>query len=76
MPTIINLLLKLKKGKLEEDKRIKHFKTNHIKVESKEAIRFNVDGETIEGTQFEIKIIPKAVTIYHNEKLENSFLSV
>ena len=76
MLTIINLLLKLKKGKLEEDKRIKHFKTNHIKVESKETIRFNVDGEKIEGTQFEIKIIPKAVTIYHNEKLEKSFLSV
>lgn len=38
---------KIKKGKLEEDKRIKHFKTNHIKVESKETIRFNVDGEKL-----------------------------
>ncbi len=76
MPTIINLLLKLKKGKLEEDKRIQHFKTNKIQVTSKQPIRFNVDGETIENTKFEIKIIQNAVTIYHNANLEKSFLSV
>lgn len=76
MLTIINLLLKLKKGKLEQDKRTNHFKTNNITVTSEEPIRFNVDGETIENTKFEIKIIPKAIKIYHNVELESKFLSV
>ncbi len=76
LPSIINLLLKLKKGKLEQDKRTNHFKTNNITVTSEEPIRFNVDGETIENTKFEIKIIPKAITIYHNAELESKFLSV
>lgn len=76
LPSIINLLLKLKKGKLEQDKRTNHFKTNNITVTSEEPIRFNVDGETIENTKFEIKIIPKAIKIYHNEELESKFLSV
>lgn len=76
LPSIINLLLKLKKGKLEQDKRTNHFKTNKITVTSEEPIRFNVDGETIENTKFEIKIIPKAIKIYHNAELESKFLSV
>ena len=76
LPSIINLLLKLKKGKLEQDKRTNHFKTNNITVTSEEPIRFNVDGETIENTKFEIKIIPKAIKIYHNAELESNFLSV
>ena len=76
LPSIINLLLKLKKGKLEQDKRTNHFKTNNITVTSEEPIRFNVDGETIENTKFEIKIIPKAIKIYHNADLESKFLSV
>lgn len=76
LPSIINLLLKLKKGKLEQDKRTNHFKTNNITVISEEPIRFNVDGETIENTKFEIKIIPKAIKIYHNAELESKFLSV
>lgn len=76
LPSIINLLLKLKKGKLEQDKRTNHFKTNNITVTSEEPIRFNVDGETIENTKFEIKIIPKAIKIYHNVELESKFLSV
>lgn len=42
LPSIINLLLKLKKGKLEQDKRTNHFKTNNITVTSEEPIRFNV----------------------------------
>ena len=76
LPSIINLLLKLKKGKLEQDKRTNHFKTNNITVTSEEPIRFNVDGETIENTKFEKKIIPKAIKIYHNAELERKFLSV
>lgn len=76
LPSIINLLLKLKKGKLEQDKRTNHFKTNNITVTSEEPIRFNVDGETIENTKFEIKIIAKAIKIYHNAELESKFLSV
>ena len=76
LPSIINLLLKLKKGKLEQDKRTNHFKTDNITVTSEEPIRFNVDGETIENTKFEIKIIPKAIKIYHNAELESKFLSV
>lgn len=76
LTSIINLLLKLKKGKLEQDKRTNHFKTNNITVTSEEPIRFNVDGETIENTKFEIKIIPKAIKIYHNAELESKFLSV
>lgn len=76
LPSIVNLLLKLKKGKLEQDKRTNHFKTNNITVTSEEPIRFNVDGETIENTKFEIKIIPKAIKISHNAELESKFLSV
>lgn len=74
--SIINLLLKLKKGKLENDKRITHFKTNEIQINSKQPIRFNVDGETVTDTNFNIKILPTAINIYHNEELEKQFLNI
>ena len=68
--------MKLKKGKLEQDKRTNHFKTNNITVTTEDPISYKVDGETIENTKFEIKILPKAIKIYHNVELESKFLSV
>lgn len=77
IPKIIipKILLKLKKGKHEEDKRVKHFKTKELEVTSQKPIRFNVDGETLTGTNFKIKILPRAINIYYNASLEQEFLN-
>lgn len=72
---IPKLLLKLKKGKHEEDDRVHHFRTKELQVNSQVPIRFNVDGETVTGTSFNIKILPRAVNIYYNAELEKNFLS-
>lgn len=72
---IPRLLLKLKKGKHEEDDRIHNFQTKELHITSKIPMRFNVDGETITGTDFKIKMLPRAVNIYHNEELEKQFLN-
>jgi len=66
---IIPLILKLKKGKHEGKRRIHKFRTNHIEIELKEDITFNVDGEKLTDRKFIIDIVPKAVTIYNNEKI-------
>lgn len=71
---IPRLLLKLKKGKHEQDKRIHHFQTKELQIKSSTPIRFNIDGETVAGTNFKIKILPRAINIYHNASLEKQFL--
>ena len=71
---IPGLLLKLKKGKHEQDKRIHHFQTKQLQITSRVPIRFNIDGETVTDTNFKIRILPRAVNIYYNEELEKQFL--
>jgi hypothetical protein len=39
-------------------------------------MRMYIQPLTRENTKFEIKIIPKAIKIYHNAELESKFLSV
>lgn len=72
---IIPLLLKLKKGKHEGKKKVHKFKSNHIELELKEDIVFNVDGEKLVGNRFVIDVLPKAVTIYNDSKLVKEIMS-
>ena len=47
-------------------------KTKHQKKKKiKSPITFtcNIDGEKLEGNEFDIKLVPNAITIYYNEEL-------
>ncbi len=69
---MIPLLLKLKKGKHVGKKKVHKFRSNHIELNFKEKITFNVDGEKLTDRKFIIEILPKAITIYNdNEFVEN-----
>ena len=66
---IIPLLLKLKNGHHEGKRRVHKFKSNHIELQLKEDITFNVDGEKLKGNNFIIDVLPKAITIYNDNDL-------
>ena len=72
---MIPLILRLKKGKHEGKRRIHKFRTDHVELELEEDIIFNVDGEKLDGKQFVIDVIPKAITIYNDEEFVNEILN-
>lgn len=76
MPKIamIPLILKLRKGKHEGKRKVHKFRTDHVELELKENITFNVDGEKMTGKKFVLDIIPKAITIYNDKEFVNSIL--
>ena len=72
---MIPLILRLKKGKHEGKRRIHKFRTDHVELELEEEIIFNVDGEKLNGKQFVIDVLPKAITIYNDEDFVNEILN-
>ena len=70
MPKIsmIPLLLKLKKGKHEGKRKMHKFRTNHIEIDLKEEVTFNVDGEKITNNHFIIDAIPQAINIFNDDE--------
>lgn len=47
-------------------------RVKHVKVSSKDLIRLCLDGAMLAGTQFEIDILPKAVTLWLPPQKENN----
>jgi YegS/Rv2252/BmrU family lipid kinase len=78
MPKIamIPLILKLKKGKHEGKRRIHKYRTKHTELEFKEKIVFNVDGEKLFGKKFKVEVIPKAITIYNDDKFVEKIMDM
>ena len=66
---LIGYLIKLLKGKHKESKVVEHVRTDNFTIITEEAIAGNLDGESLKTTKFEMKVIPKALTFYHNKKL-------
>ena len=71
---MIPLILKLKKGKHEGKRRVHKFRTNHIEIELEQEVTFNVDGEKLTDKKFIIDILPKAMTIYNDNKFVEAIM--
>ena len=69
--SMINLILKMKKGKHQDSDKLKYFKTNKITLKSPKKITCNIDGEELTDDTFNIELIPKGIKIYYNEELLN-----
>ena len=68
------LVLKIKKGKHEESKSINKFQTKEITIKLKAETVCNIDGDEIIDTNFKIKLILKAITLYNNQELIKKIL--
>ena len=66
---LIDYLLKLLKGKHKECKHVEHIQTEKFTLISEKDIDGNLDGERLKATEFEMSVIPKALTFYNNKKL-------
>ena len=66
---VISYLIKLLKGKHKSSKLVEHVRTNKFTIITDNPIDGNLDGESLTTTKFEMKVIPQALTFYHNKKL-------
>ena len=66
---LLGLVLKIKKGTHEQSKSIHKFQTTEITIKLKEETVCNIDGDEITDTNFKIKLIPQAITLYNNKEL-------
>ena len=66
---IISYLISLLNGKHEESKYVEHVRADNFTIITEKEIDGNLDGESLKTTKFEMKVIPRAITIYHNKKL-------
>ena len=66
---LISYLISLLKGKHKESKYVEHVRTNKFTIITENNIDGNLDGESLKSTKFEMSVIPKALTFYHNKEL-------
>ena len=66
---LIKYLLKLLKGKQETLELVEHIKTDNFVITSEEKIGGNLDGELLTSNEFELSVVPKAMTVYYNKQL-------
>lgn len=71
---IPGLFLKLLNGTHEQSPYIRHYRTDKLNVSSKEVLTAALDGEVTVDKEFDIKILPKKITIYHDEQFVNECL--
>lgn len=64
---ILNLIIKLVKGKHIYDKRVKTYKTDKIKIESNIDLNCNLDGEIIKGKSFDFSICKDSIKLDKDE---------
>ena len=65
---ILPMLASLARGKHEKFSAIKRYQESEIHVESDEKLSFNVDGELMRGTSFDLKIHKSAIRIFNDKK--------
>ena len=68
---LTSYLLKLLKGKHKESKYVEHVRTDKFTIITEKEIDGNLDGEELRAKKFEMSVIPKALTFYHNKELIN-----
>ena len=71
--SLINAILKLKKGKHETHPKVSSFQTNKLVIEGNRPITCNYDGEKMTSKKFDIELIPQGMDLYYNEELQNEF---
>ena len=71
LPMLIN---KLKKGTHTTHKKVHRSKATSIKFKSNYDLICNIDGEIEINKKFDIKLLPKEITIYNNQDLVKRFL--
>lgn len=78
MPKIkmVPLLLKLKKGKHVGKRKIHKFRTNHVEINLKEEITFNIDGEKLTNKHFVIDVLTKAISVFNDDEFVQSIIKV
>ena len=57
------------KGKHINSKYVKHVRTDKFTIITDNEIVGNLDGEELTSKKFEMSVIPKSLTFYHNKKL-------
>ena len=67
--SIIKYILKMKKGKHENMFKVKHVQCDHLVIESEIPIKANLDGEVLEDTRFDMKVIKDGFTVYYDPEL-------
>ena len=63
------LIIKINKGTHAQSTSINKFQTTEITIKLKEQTVCNIDGDEITDTNFKIKILPQAITLYNNQEL-------
>ena len=66
---IIKYLISLLKGKHTECNLVEHVRSNNFTIKVENPIDGNLDGESMKTTKFEMEVVPKALTFYHNKQL-------
>lgn len=67
--SMMNLILKMKKGKHEKDSRVEKIIDNKLTITSPKPISANIDGEELISDKFDIEIISKGMNIYYDEEM-------
>ena len=67
--SLATLILKLKKGKHEFDKNVIKVTTNKLKINLKDDVYSNIDGEILKDNKFDIELCKKKIKIYYDRKL-------
>ena len=67
--SLATLILKLKKGKHEFDKNVIKVTTNKLKINLKDDVYSNIDGEILKDNKFDIELCKKKIKVYYDRKL-------
>ena len=66
---LIKYLLKILKSQHQELDFVEHVRTNSFKIVADREIDANLDGERLRNKSFDLKVIPKGISIYYNQDL-------
>lgn len=67
--SIIKYIFKMKKGTHENMFKVKHVQCDHMIIECENPVKANIDGEVLEASRFELKVIKDAFTVYYDQSL-------
>ena len=67
--SLATLILKLKKGKHEFDKNVIKVTTNKLKINLKDDVYSNIDGEILKDNKFDIELCKKKIKVYYDRKI-------
>ena len=66
---MIKLILKMKNGKHEDDINVIKYTVDKIKINSKNRVCSNIDGESIEAKPFNVEVAKKKLQVYYDKNI-------